>query len=68
MAEPKVFARACDNPRGGFDVVFTLPSGREERYTSVFCRRRDAEEFVERVNRLGVSELHLDEIIEDALT
>ncbi len=67
MAESKVFASFSVNRQGWYDIVFSLPSGGEARYRSVFSSVRDAEEFVERINRLGISELHLDEIIEDAL-
>ena len=67
MAESKVFASVCDNQGGGFDIVFSLPGGREKRYASVFLSAASALELAERINRLGVSELHLDDVIEDAL-
>ena len=67
MAESKVFASVCDNQGGGFDIVFSLPRGGEKRYASVFASKAPALELAERINRLGVSEQHLDDVIEDAL-
>lgn len=67
MVEMNVFVRVIDSPVCGFDVVFTLPCGSEVRYSSVFCHRDDAEAFADRVNRLGVSPIHIPDIVEDAL-
>ncbi|MBR3879908.1 MAG: hypothetical protein IKJ24_07320 [Clostridia bacterium] len=67
MVESKVFVKILDNCCGLFDVVVVLPAGSEKRYESVFCSRREAVELAERINRLGVSELHILDVIEDAL-
>ncbi len=67
MVESKIVVRILGSERGGFDAVFTLPDGREKRYASVFSDRLAAEEFAERVNRLGISELHIVDVLEDAL-
>ena len=67
MVESKIAVKILDGAEGGFDAVFTLPDGREERYYSVFSDRLAAETFAERVNRLGISELHIRDVLEDAL-
>ena len=61
------FVKVLESPICGFDIVFVLQSGSEVRYSSVFCRREDAEAFAERANRLGISEIHIPEVIEDAI-
>ena len=65
--EMNVFVKVLESSVCGFDVAFTLPDGSEVRYRSVFCRRDDAEIFADRVNRLGVSPIHIPDIVEDAL-
>ena len=67
VTRSKVVAKILESRRGGFDVVFELPSGGEIRYGSVFTERAEALDFAERVNRLDVSEIHIPDIIEDAM-
>jgi len=67
VVEGGVFARILCNCDGSFDVVFTLPDGSERRYGSVFCNRECAVSFAERINRLGVSAEHIEDLLEDAL-
>ena len=67
MAESKVFVKICESSARGFDVVVTFPDGEEKRFESVFLDRLEAEEFSERVKRLGVSPLHILDVLEDAL-
>ena len=44
-----------------------LPSGQVRRIDSIVFDRDSIEALCERMNRLGVSECHVDEIIEDFL-
>ena len=67
MVESSAFVTVRQNKAEWFDLIFRLPSGREEVYRSVFLLRRDAEEFAERVNRLGLSAMHIGDVLEDAL-
>ncbi len=56
-----------DNAVGGFDLAFTLSSGELKVYHFVFCDRGDAEAFVELIDRMDVSEVHIFDVLEDAL-
>ena len=67
MVESKIVVKILDSALCGFDVVFTMPDGREKSYPSAFSSRSAADEFAERVNRLGISELHISDVLEDAL-
>ena len=67
MVKTNVFARFVENMEGGYDIVVLLSPDFEKIYRSVFIDRGAAAAFVERVNRMGVSPLHIDDVIEDSL-
>ena len=67
MEESKIFVKICESSAQGFDVAVILPCGEEKRFESVFLDRIKAEELAERMNRLGLSPLHILDVIEDAL-
>ena len=67
MEESKIFVRVCESSAQGFDLTVVLPLGEEKKFESAFLDRLEAEELAERINRLGVSPLHVLDIIEDAL-
>ena len=55
---------SCD---GGFGLLIRLPNGEEKVFDSLTFDRLSIEQLSDRINRLGVSEAHLYEIIEDFL-
>ena len=56
-----------DEGNDGFGLFIRYPSGECRVLHSVCVRRADAERIAETVNRLGVSECHICEVIEDLL-
>lgn len=56
-----------DEGDAGFGVLVRCPSGEEWTLHSVCLNRFDAERICEVVNRLGVSECHIRDVIEDLL-
>ena len=56
-----------DEGNDGFGLFIRHPSGECRVLHSVCVRRADAERIAETVNRLGVSECHICEVIEDLL-
>lgn len=67
MVEGNASVKILYNSEGGIDVVFVLPDGSERLFGSVFTDIGCAESFAERVNRLGISAVHIEDILEDAL-
>lgn len=56
-----------DEGDAGFGIVVRFPSGEETVLHSVCMHRCDAERVCNVVNRLGVSECHIRDVIEDLL-
>ena len=56
-----------DEGDAGFGILVRCPSGDEWTFHSVCLRRSDSERICETVNRLGVSECHIRDVIEDLL-
>ena len=56
-----------DEGDAGFGILVRCPSGDEWKFHSVCLRRSDAKRICETVNRLGVSECHIRDVIEDLL-
>ncbi len=67
MAEAFSRANVSQSRDGGFGLRITLRSGEEKEYPSLFVSRAEAERLCERINRLGVSECHIYDVIEDSL-
>ncbi len=65
----KTFAKSevIENDGLGFGLHITFPSGEEKEYISLFTVREDAERLCEKIERLGVSECNIYDIIEDSL-
>ncbi len=51
----------------GFGLQITFPTGEEREYISLFVNREDAERLRKKMERLGVSECNIYDIIEDSL-
>ena len=67
MEKSSVFVEICRGAAGWFDIVFYLPCGERQVFGSVFSDSSVAEAFAERINRLGLSALHIADVLEDAL-
>lgn len=67
MVKSDVFARCVENEKGEVDIVVELSADNKKIYKSVFTDPTDAAALVEKINRMGVSPLHIDDVIEDAL-
>ena len=48
-----------------YGISITLPDGRIEVYSDVTQNRTAMQEFIEKVNRGNVSQVHIEELIED---
>ena len=56
-----------DEGDAGFGILVRCPSGEEWTLHSVCVNRSDVEHICDAVNRLGVSECHVRDVIEDLL-
>ncbi len=62
-----VKADVIGNDVCGFGISVLLPSGMKKEYAALYANRLDAEDLCDKINRDGVSECHVYDIIEDAL-
>ena len=61
-----VFEVTGDDDKG-YGLSVTLPSGKTRSFRSLTFERREIDELCDKMNRLGVSECQLYDIIEDFL-
>ena len=67
MSLSSVKCKVIGDGKSGFGMLVILPGGEVKKFESLTFDMDACEALAERVNRLGVSECHLHEILEDFL-
>lgn len=67
MLKEFVKSKVIGDSKDGYGLLITLPSGENVKYNSLFLKLEKSEKLCRLINRLGVSECHVADIIEDAL-
>ena len=67
MLKEFVRSKVIGDAKHGYGLLITLPSGDDVKYNSLFFKLEKSEKLCRLINRLGVSECHIYDVIEDSL-